>query len=137
MHQIIYTSAANAQSGPESMASIASHAAQNNKTLEITGLLLVSDNVIFQVLEGAKAHVDMIYSRITEDTRHSGLLLLLSRPIAQREFSHWSSGVAKLQRRNTDHIFNLTKDSLAAITPKNPSPELTTLINTFTSVSRL
>jgi len=85
------------------MASIASHAAQNNKTLEITGLLLVSDNVIFQVLEGAKAHVDMIYSRITEDTRHSGLLLLLSRPIAQREFSHWSSGVAKLQRRNTYH----------------------------------
>jgi len=103
MHQIIYTSAANAQSGPDSMASIASHAAQNNKTLEITGLLLVSDNVIFQVLEGAKAHVDMIYSRITED----------------------------------NHIFNLTKDSLAAITPKNPSPELTTLINTFTSVSRL
>lgn len=137
MHQIIYTSAATAQANINSMTSIAQHAAHNNETLNITGLLMMCDNVIFQVLEGERADIDMIYNRITRDPRHNGILLLLSRQISKREFAVWSTGVAKLSSENTGVIFNLTKGSLAAAMPQKPSPELTTLVNTFKNVTRL
>jgi len=55
---------------------IAAQSAANNRKLGITGLLIASGGVFFQVIEGPAAAVDEIYSRILRDKRHQDVLTL-------------------------------------------------------------
>ena len=55
---------------------IAAQSAANNRKLGITGLLVASGGVFFQVIEGPDAAVDEIYSRILRDKRHQDVLTL-------------------------------------------------------------
>ena len=55
---------------------IAAQSAANNRKFGITGLLIASGGVFFQVIEGPDAAVDEIYSRILRDKRHQDVLTL-------------------------------------------------------------
>src|SRR4249919_2415941 len=59
---------------------------RNNEVAEITGALLVSDTNFSQVLEGPRANVERLYETLNHDLRHKDLLLLLSEPLAARQF---------------------------------------------------
>jgi hypothetical protein len=63
---------------------------RNNEAAEITGALLFSDTNFFQVLEGPRAEVERLYETLNHDPRHKDLLLLLSEPLAARQFPDWS-----------------------------------------------
>jgi hypothetical protein len=63
---------------------------RNNEAAEITGALLFSDTNFSQVLEGPRAEVERLYETLNHDPRHKDLLLLLSEPLAAREFPDWS-----------------------------------------------
>ena len=63
---------------------------RNNEAAEITGALLFSDTNFSQVLEGPRAEVERLYETLNHDPRHKDLLLLLSEPLAARQFSDWS-----------------------------------------------
>src|SRR5262249_8472579 len=62
-----------------------------NEAAEITGALLFSDTNFSQVLEGPRPEVEHLYYEILHhDQRHKDLLLLLSEPLAARQFPEWS-----------------------------------------------
>jgi len=62
-----------------------------NEAVEITGALLFSDTNFSQVLEGPRAEVERLYyETLHHDPRHKDLLLLLSEPLAARQFPDWS-----------------------------------------------
>ena len=63
---------------------------RNNEAAEITGALLFSDTNFSQVLEGPRADVERLYETLNHDPRHKDLLLLLSEPLAARQFPDWS-----------------------------------------------
>ena len=48
----------------------------NNERLGLTGLLMASGGMFYQVLEGPADAVDQVYAKIQQDSRHTDLLLL-------------------------------------------------------------
>ena len=55
---------------------LADLAAAKNKDLDVTGVLITSGGVFFQVLEGPEEAVDDIFAAIEADSRHTDLLVL-------------------------------------------------------------
>lgn len=138
LHQIIYTSAALPSVTLHDFKDIARHASRNNRALDVTGILLFSDGVVFQVLEGEKEIVQTLYDRIKHDQRHSSVMLLISRETETREFPNWSMGFAEIGSNHVSElVFLLTKDSLNKALPLEPTTELRVLSQTFARVNGL
>jgi hypothetical protein len=65
-------------------------AAEKNKDLDITGVLITSGGLFYQVLEGPKDAVDEIFGYIRADKRHTDLVVLgIEEDVTQRLFPDW------------------------------------------------
>lgn len=53
---------------------IVERAVQNNRTLGITGMMMASGGIFFQVLEGPSQAVDTLYEKIASDPRHTDMV---------------------------------------------------------------
>lgn len=67
-------------------------ARNNNKRLEITGMLLYADKRFIQVLEGEKQTVLSLYNTIQKDSRHFNSKIVLETEIDKRNFPGWTMG---------------------------------------------
>ena len=67
---------------------------QNNPTSGLSGALLFSDKYFAQILEGDRKAVTETFCRISQDKRHSDIVILQSRPIDVRTFTDWSMAFA-------------------------------------------
>jgi len=66
-------------------------AAKKNARLDITGIIMSSGRIFFQVIEGPDAHIDDVYEYIVKDHRHRDVLLLDSETgVSERFFPDWS-----------------------------------------------
>jgi hypothetical protein len=66
-------------------------AAEKNQRLNVTGVLMASGGLFYQVLEGPAEAVDELYTTIVADERHTDLLLIRSEDrISGRMFPDWS-----------------------------------------------
>ena len=66
---------------------------KNNQRDEITGLLMIRDGVIFQMLEGDKGRVLSAFQRISKDARHNSIKILFeAEEDAERIFPQWQMG---------------------------------------------
>ena len=75
----------------EDINAIATQAALNNTSLDVTGVLMTSGGLFFQVLEGPEDVVDALYERIGRDPRHTDMLLLKSEVnVSRRIFPNWA-----------------------------------------------
>ena len=72
-------------------------AAEKNKELDITGVLMTSGGLFYQVLEGPEKEVDEIFGYIRSDKRHTDLLILgIEEDVSQRLFPNWSMKTVNL-----------------------------------------
>jgi hypothetical protein len=79
------------------VASIAAHAAARNALVQVTGILMASGQVFFQVLEGPTAAIDDVIGRIARDPRHCDLLVLgTETDPGARFFPNWSMRLVDL-----------------------------------------
>jgi hypothetical protein len=71
---------------------IAAAAAEKNRELGVTGVLMAAGRLFFQILEGPDATIDALYAKIVADTRHCNVLTLAveQREDLQRLFPDWS-----------------------------------------------
>ena len=70
---------------------IVSTAEEKNRQLGVTGILMSSGRVFYQVMEGPDAHVDELYGSIQTDNRHSDVLLLeMENNADEHYFPDWS-----------------------------------------------
>jgi hypothetical protein len=75
----------------EQLDALGENAAEKNRELGLTGFLMASGGLFYQVLEGPPEVVDQIYETIEQDERHTDVLLLGSvSPIQHRLFPDWS-----------------------------------------------
>jgi len=90
MYQLIYTSTPTVELTPDLRREIAAQARDANKASGLTGVLLLSDTVCLQILEGEERAVRAVYQRIMADSRHEDCDVLLDRHCQDRSFPQWS-----------------------------------------------
>ena len=64
--------------GPEDIDEIVQTSQKNNPKRRITGMLVASGDLFYQLLEGPREEIDSLYDRISNDPRHEQILLLES-----------------------------------------------------------
>ncbi|WP_108801876.1 BLUF domain-containing protein [Aquimarina sp. Aq107] len=62
-----------------------------NDELNITGILMHSDQNFFQIIEGEKPIILNLYRKIEEDLRHFNLIKIFDRPIHTPSFKSFQS----------------------------------------------
>jgi len=77
--------------------SILKTAQSSNKANDITGVLGQARGVFLQALEGERAMVTKLYSRIYADSRHTGVELVHCECITQRRYAQWSMAHVNLE----------------------------------------
>lgn len=66
-----------------------------NRRLDVTGMLAQSNGHFAQVLEGRREAVDEVMARISRDSRHAAVHILLEESITRRQFAHWAMGLIR------------------------------------------
>jgi hypothetical protein len=97
MYFLIYSSYAVPGLNEEDLKSMLVQARERNKEHLVTGLLLYFDGKFLQLIEGEKQTIQQLYHNITNDERHSSLVLLKDGDIDVRYFANWSMGYRTVQ----------------------------------------
>jgi hypothetical protein len=98
--RLIYASRAAGAVNAEVLMPIMKASRSKNAAAGITGVLVYSDGVFLQLLEGGRNAVSGLYNRIACDTRHRDVVLLAYDEVDERRFAGWSMGQANLSRLN-------------------------------------
>jgi len=98
--RLTYASRANDGVTPEALIAILKTSRSHNLDAGITGVLVFSDGIFLQVLEGGRDAVSGLYNRIAQDRRHRDVVLLGYDEIGERRFAGWAMGQANLSRLN-------------------------------------
>jgi hypothetical protein len=80
----------------------------NNGPLDITGVLLYSDNKFIQYVEGEAASLMSLYDKIKKDSRHEKVVMISYNSIAKRIFPSWQMGSRKLPSDNINFSTGIT-----------------------------
>jgi hypothetical protein len=125
MKNIVYMSTSVTLLDDDQLIDILNSARKNNLKHNVTGVLLYSEGVFIQVLEGNEADVDVIFSKIQADARHKNIITLIDGLIEQRDFADWSMGFSTVHTdkvaglvgylKSTDKLSNRKQDSNVAI----------------------
>lgn len=95
MFQLIYTSRPSAALSEQAIQSLLEGARRDNKAADVTGVMILGENRLLQVLEGQENRVRTLYRRILQDDRHIDCELLLARNSPNRSFGAWAMGVCR------------------------------------------
>ncbi|GAK58393.1 activator of photopigment and puc expression [Candidatus Vecturithrix granuli] len=90
LYRLIYMSDAADYIDWEDLKDILTKSEKNNAKIDVTGMLVFSDNKFLQVLEGPAKNLSSLYAKISQDARHRNCLLISYTPIHQRVFSAWA-----------------------------------------------
>ena len=135
MKRLTYISKFSRPLSSEEIQSIGDISQKNNQQQDITGVLLCSQGIFFQILEGEEERIDKLYNKILRDNRHTDILCLhTEHDIKHRLFPDWSMRSINLDE-NTDLIIKPVKALLQTLTDsyiiieKYTQPTITNLIS--------
>jgi len=87
---LIYVSAATVPIDDVELRQIFESSRRKNSAVDITGMLIYRGGLFMQMLEGPRREVLRAYGRITDDSRHNNLLVVLDGTTSKRVFPHWA-----------------------------------------------
>jgi Sensors of blue-light using FAD len=96
MYYLVYSSIASVGLSEDDLRDILQSSQLRNADLNLTGMLLYCNGKFLQVLEGKKEDVNSLFYKISRDTRHRDLSVLLEGTIGERNFKNWSMGFKSL-----------------------------------------
>lgn len=82
------------QSAYTEIKQILNKSVENNKLINVSGALLFNQNYFAQVLEGDRKAITETFCRISQDKRHSDIVILETKPVNERIFLDWSMAFA-------------------------------------------
>ncbi len=126
LHQLIYVSTATEPLADSELHNSLVQYRSRNQATGLTGLLLYSDGLFLQLLEGVETAVHELYhEHIAGDPRHRRLHLLADGPLAVRTFPHWSMGFLHTTLDDAaapeGYLNPAAPEFLAAHTPQTPA----------------
>ncbi len=83
---------------------------KNNPPLNITGVLLYSENKFIQYVEGESIELMSLYDKIKKDARHEKSVMVSYSPITTRIFPSWHMGNRKIVSDEINFITDATTD---------------------------
>ena len=87
------------------VAEIALVSAENNRAKGLTGTMMASGGIFFQVIEGPKDAVDALWEALKKDSRHKDLLLLRTEEgDMKRLFPEWHMKKVDLDMNSASRI---------------------------------
>ncbi|MCU0451472.1 MAG: BLUF domain-containing protein [Bernardetiaceae bacterium] len=81
-------------------------AMQNNPTLDVTGVLLYTEDKFFQYVEGNYQTLTALYDKIKLDPRHQQVGLISMGPIKAKSFPQWHMGRKHLASYQLEMLTN-------------------------------
>jgi hypothetical protein len=78
MKRVRYISRFSPDLSPKDIDEIVATSQRNNPSRNITGMLLASGDLFYQLLEGPRNEIDILYELISKDTRHEQVILIES-----------------------------------------------------------
>ena len=91
---------------------------ENNKKLDVTGMLFYIDGKFLQVLEDKKDAVNEIFGRIRMDTRHRKVSVMIEGNIKKRNFDAWYMSFRSFSARQFEKLSGFK--NLETFFEKNP-----------------
>lgn len=79
-------------------------ARSRNSSEGLTGMLLHRDASFFQILEGTRVAIDLVFDSIVKDARHQRVNVILNEAIAHREFEDWRMAFIELDGIGLDEL---------------------------------
>lgn len=129
MKRIKYVSQFARELSVEDLQDLEAQCVRNNLQTGITGVLMVSGNLFFQVIEGPGAKVDELYQDILDDDRHTHVLRLgEEREVSERLFPDWAMKVVSLDSSRTDRLEPLHALLQTIVEHKNSINRLTSVL---------
>lgn len=90
---------------PRDIEALEEQCVRNNQKLGVTGVLMVSGNLFFQVIEGPEEKVDELFHQILQDDRHTRVLKLADeRAVKERLFPDWAMKVICLDASRAERL---------------------------------
>ncbi|MFV1921052.1 MAG: BLUF domain-containing protein [Methylotenera sp.] len=105
---LAYTSVACHHMSHQELITLLTHCRQKNSSRNISGMLLYMDGCFFQVLEGPRAQLELLFEKISKDQRHHHVMKLIVEPITERAFENWSMGFKDITAAELASITGLT-----------------------------
>jgi hypothetical protein len=115
--QLTYTSTL-FDDDPAAQAAIFNTSQTNNRSRNVTGMLLYARGIVLQVLEGENGQVSKTFRAIEQDARHRNVFVLSRQVVADRQFESWAMGFRQLTEMELgDHsiasqIFKTSSDEV-------------------------
>jgi hypothetical protein len=85
----------------------------NNAPLDVTGVLIYSENRFVQYVEGESTVLTSLYDKIKKDARHEKAVMISYSPIASRIFPSWQMGSRKLASDDVNFLTDITTEDKA------------------------
>jgi hypothetical protein len=104
-HCIVYFSSSVSLFQEADLVSLLQQSRSYNPSVGLTGILLIDQGSIVQVLEGEQAIIEGLFRRIEKDQRHTDVVKIVDHPIEERSFAGWSMGCKSI----TNHQLALIK----------------------------
>ncbi|KPP82021.1 MAG: BLUF domain protein [Oceanicaulis sp. HLUCCA04] len=133
--RLVYVSTANPDLMLTDIDAIVATARARNEIEGITGLLSYNGFNFMQLLEGPPASVERVFDSIGQDSRHSGVITVLSQAADTRLFAGWSMAFARTGKGGDQRSLAVTTQALSAYLPEALSPELHMLFVRFNTLS--
>jgi hypothetical protein len=105
---LAYTSLAKHHMSHQELIDLLSGCRDSNSKVEITGILLYLEGCFFQVLEGEPDKLQVLFEKISKDTRHHSVMKLTSEPLTERGFANWTMGYQSVTREELVAVTGLT-----------------------------
>jgi hypothetical protein len=112
---VVYSSTATSPFSDSDLAALLTVSRRNNARAGVTGMLFSRDDRFLQVLEGPDDQVEDTMTRITADSGHRDVRILLQGPVEQRQFPDWTMSFAQLSSSEEDRVpgYRATFEDLA------------------------
>lgn len=133
--RLVYVSTAHPDLMLTDIDAIIATARARNEVEGITGLLSHNGFNFMQLIEGPPAGVERVFASIGQDSRHSGVVTVLSEAASSRLFPGWSMAYARTGKGQEESTLALTTQALNACLPEALSPELHMLFVRFNTLS--
>ncbi|MFK7951914.1 MAG: BLUF domain-containing protein [Ekhidna sp.] len=98
LFRLVYTSARLKNCTDEDIEQILEVSRRNNGKINVTGILIHTDDRFLQVLEGDKEVIMKLYHKIEKDDRHGGSNMRFCEPVKERHFSDWEMAGKKIDK---------------------------------------
>lgn len=92
IYQTAYFSTASAGVTKDDLSRILTASRSNNAKIDVTGMLLLMDQVFFQVLEGGKEAVEALVEKIKANPLHGQMIIVSAVEREERAFPDWTMG---------------------------------------------